>query len=211
VPPSDGLTVTWIGHATLLVQMDGLNVLTDPIFSARCAPVPVPRLAVRYRPPPCTIDDLPHIDAVLISHNHYDHLDNKSVLQLNHRFGPHLTWFVPTGLRTWMHSAGCQRVVELGWWQEHSFVKETVSDGAANWQEHTFVKETVSDGAADWQEHSFVKETVSDGAANWQEHTFVRDGVTDAAAKFVCVPAQHWSKRGIWDDNKVQYHQSLLS
>jgi len=148
-PPAEGLTVTWIGHATVLVQMDNVSVLTDPMFSVCCSPVRVPGVAMRYRRAACNVDDLPHIDAVVISHNHFDHLDHNSVVQLNRRFQPHLCWFVPTGLRQWMHSAGCQRVVELGWWQEHIFVKEGVS------------------------------------------------------IKFACVPSQHWSKRGVLDDNKV--------
>ena len=152
-PPSDGLTVTWIGHSTVLLQMDNMTVLTDPVFGGYCGPVRLPGVGVRYRPAACTVDKLPHVDAVLISHNHFDHLDHQSVIQLNKRFAADLCWFVPSGLSTWMHSAGCRRVVELSWWQEHAFVKD---------------------------QHS-------------------------AAVKFVCVPAQHWSKRGVWDDNKVSW------
>ena len=149
--PADGLTVTWIGHATVLLQMDNVTILTDPVFSDRCSPVRLPRIAVRYRPAACSVAELPHIDCVVISHNHFDHLDSPSVVQLNQRFGAGLRWFVPTGLRTWMHSSGCQSVEELSWWEEYSFAKEGLSE----------------------------------------------------SVKFACVPAQHWSKRGVWDDNKV--------
>jgi len=150
-PPIEGLTVTWIGHSTVLVQMDNINVLTDPVFSSCCSPVRLPGVGVRYRRAACTVDQLPHINAVIISHNHFDHLDYQSVLQLNQRFGADLCWFVPSGLKTWMQSSGCQHVIELNWWQEHEFIKVGFS----------------------------------------------------GSFKFVCVPAQHWSKRGVWDDNKV--------
>ncbi|XP_002741607.1 N-acyl-phosphatidylethanolamine-hydrolyzing phospholipase D-like [Saccoglossus kowalevskii] len=114
-PPS-GIRVTWIGHATVLVQFDGVSILTDPIFSKRCGPTQFmgPK---RFRNPPCTIDELPKIDAVLISHTHFDHLDVNSVKKLNSRFGQSLRWFVPMGLLGWMQSVGCHNVVELDWWQ----------------------------------------------------------------------------------------------
>ncbi|KAM9650883.1 N-acyl-phosphatidylethanolamine-hydrolyzing phospholipase D isoform 3-T6 [Trichechus inunguis] len=81
-----GLRVTWLGHATVMVEMDELIFLTDPIFSHRASPLQWmgPK---RFRHPPCAISDLPPIDAVLISHNHYDHLDYNSVIALNERFG----------------------------------------------------------------------------------------------------------------------------
>ncbi|XP_017709896.1 PREDICTED: N-acyl-phosphatidylethanolamine-hydrolyzing phospholipase D isoform X2 [Rhinopithecus bieti] len=81
-----GLRVTWLGHATVMVEMDELIFLTDPIFSSHASPSQYmgPK---RFRPSPCTISELPPIDAVLISHNHYDHLDYNSVIALNERFG----------------------------------------------------------------------------------------------------------------------------
>lgn len=117
-PPQSGIRVTWIGHATLLIQMEGLNILTDPIFSSRASFVQIagPR---RYRDPPCTIHDLPVIHAVVISHNHYDHLDYGTVQTLNARFGADTRWFVPLGLASWMHNVGCENVIELDWWDEN--------------------------------------------------------------------------------------------
>lgn len=129
-PPAEGLTVTWIGHATVLVQMDHITVLTDPMFSENSGPWRMPLgYTQRFRPPSCTVAELPHVDAVVISHCHFDHLDYQSVLQLNQRFGPQLRWFVPEGLRPWMQSCGCETVVELSWWDEHVFTKEGLDAG----------------------------------------------------------------------------------
>jgi N-acyl-phosphatidylethanolamine-hydrolysing phospholipase D len=87
--------VTWVGHSTFLLQLEGLTLLTDPVFSQRCSPVQWmgPKRVV---PPAFDIShpDLPKVDAVLLSHNHYDHLDKASVLQLNARFGERLRWWV---------------------------------------------------------------------------------------------------------------------
>uniref|UniRef100_A0A8B9GUY4 N-acyl phosphatidylethanolamine phospholipase D n=1 Tax=Astyanax mexicanus TaxID=7994 RepID=A0A8B9GUY4_ASTMX len=115
---SSSLRVTWLGHATVLLEMDGLVVLTDPIFSQRASPVPFlgPK---RYRGPACTVAQLPRVDAVLISHTHYDHLDVDSVTALNSRFGAELRWFVPLGLLDWMRKNGCENVIELDWWEEN--------------------------------------------------------------------------------------------
>ncbi|KAL2102473.1 hypothetical protein ACEWY4_001641 [Coilia grayii] len=112
------LRVTWLGHATVLVELDGLVILTDPMFSQRASPLPLvgPK---RYREPPCTVEQLPHVDAVLISHTHYDHLDLASVAALERRFGPELRWLVPLGLLDWMHGCGCQNVIQLDWWEQN--------------------------------------------------------------------------------------------
>src|SRR5205085_6706530 len=79
-----GLRVTFINHATLLIQLDDLNVLTDPIWSERTSPIPFigPK---RHRPPGIRFDDLPPIDVVLVSHNHYDHLDIPTLQMLGMR------------------------------------------------------------------------------------------------------------------------------
>ncbi|XP_061523705.1 N-acyl-phosphatidylethanolamine-hydrolyzing phospholipase D isoform X4 [Phycodurus eques] len=117
-PSGPGLRVTWLGHASVLVEIDGLNILTDPIFSQRASPVQFmgPK---RYRGPPCSVQQLPRIDAVVISHSHYDHLDAGTVGSLNMRFGAELRWFVPLGLMDWLAKAGCENVMELDWWEEN--------------------------------------------------------------------------------------------
>ncbi len=114
--------VTWIGHATTLVQADGLNVLTDPIFSERAAPVQLigPK---RQQPPGVAMKDLPHIDVVVVSHNHYDHLDRQSVFELDQRAknaGRETVFLVPLGLKPWFANLGIERVIELDWWEKSS-------------------------------------------------------------------------------------------
>jgi N-acyl-phosphatidylethanolamine-hydrolysing phospholipase D len=115
-------TVTWIGHATALVQANGLNVLVDPVFSERASPVQLfgPK---RAQPPGVVMADLPPIDVVLISHNHYDHLDRISVAQLDEHAksaGKTTLFIVPLRLKAWFNSIGIDSVVELDWWQHHS-------------------------------------------------------------------------------------------
>ncbi|XP_054162752.1 N-acyl-phosphatidylethanolamine-hydrolyzing phospholipase D-like isoform X2 [Oppia nitens] len=111
-----GISLTWIGHATTLVHIDGLTLLTDPIFSDRASPSQYFG-PTRYRKAAVSVKELPQIDAVVISHNHYDHLDLGSVLALKDRFGSKLQWFVPLGLSQWMRDEGVENVVEMDWWQ----------------------------------------------------------------------------------------------
>lgn len=108
--------VTWIGHATALVQAGGLNVLTDPMFSERASPLSFvgPK---RHVPPGIALADLPRIDVVLVSHDHYDHLDGPSVDALARQPGGAPLFVVPLGLKAWFAARDIGRVVELGWWQ----------------------------------------------------------------------------------------------
>lgn len=107
--------ITWVGHATMLVQASGLNVLTDPIFSQRASPVQFSG-PQRAQPPGIALADLPRIDVVLVSHNHYDHLDFDSVKSLSQQAGGAPLFLVPLGLKDWFAKAGIATVKELDWW-----------------------------------------------------------------------------------------------
>lgn len=132
-------TVTWIGHATLLVQMDHATFLTDPIWSERASPVPFAGPA-RAQPPGVALDDLPDIDFVIVSHNHYDHLDVATLAKLAERNRQTL-FIVPLENAATLRDAGVGNVVELDW----------------------------------------------------------GGSVEIAGLRVVCLPAQHWSGRSLWD------------
>jgi len=110
--------VTWVGHATMLVQADGLSVLTDPIFSRRASPVQFLG-PPRAQKPGIALEDLPHLDVVVISHNHYDHLDRASVKALARQCGGEPLFLVPLGLKPWLQRLGVTRAVELDWWETY--------------------------------------------------------------------------------------------
>jgi len=108
-------TVTWIGHSTLLVQLDGVNFLTDPTWARRSGPFGGLVGVRRFTPAPMRIEDLPRIDFVLISHDHYDHLDEPTVRRLAEVFNP--TFVVPLGIKAWLADREITNAVELSWGQ----------------------------------------------------------------------------------------------
>lgn len=127
-------TITWIGHATLLIQLSGLNILTDPVWATKMG------FEKRLALPGMGVTDLPEIDVVLISHNHYDHLDIKTIQKLK---GNPLC-LVPKGVGSLLSKRGIPNFEEFHWWET-----KTINQ-----------------------------------------------------VEFIFVPAQHWSKRTLWDTNK---------
>ncbi|HEV8432762.1 MAG TPA: MBL fold metallo-hydrolase [Thermoanaerobaculia bacterium] len=108
------MRVTWVNHATLLLQVENLNILTDPMWSERCSPVSFlgPR---RHRAPGLRFRDLPPIDVVLVSHNHYDHLDVATLHRLRWKFAPLI--ITPLGNTLLMSRVGIRAAKELDWWE----------------------------------------------------------------------------------------------
>jgi L-ascorbate metabolism protein UlaG (beta-lactamase superfamily) len=100
--------VTWVGHASYVLRIGGLTVLTDPVWSRK-----IPGVRVRLTPPGVDWADLPRVDAVVISHNHYDHLDAPTIRRLP-RDTPIL---VPARLGRWFRRRGFERITELDWWE----------------------------------------------------------------------------------------------
>jgi N-acyl-phosphatidylethanolamine-hydrolysing phospholipase D len=112
----DKKTVTWIGHATVLLQVGGYNILTDPHFSQRASPVQWAG-PERVAPLGLAFEDLPPIDIVVISHDHYDALDEQTIKRLHRRPGGEKTrFYVPLGLKKWFASRGVDQVIEMDWW-----------------------------------------------------------------------------------------------
>lgn len=136
-------TLTWIGHSSTLLQIQGVNILMDPVFSDRVSPVSFlgPK---RLVPLPFQLVDLPRIDVVVVSHNHYDHLDLTTLKTLAQRDAKTL-FLVPLGNQSLLQSAGITNVKELDWWDQVPF-----------------------------------------------------DSLT-----FTFTPAQHWTARGIFDNNET--------
>ena len=116
-PPAPSLRAFWIGHASVFIEIDGLRLLVDPIFSDYASPFDIgPR---RFHPPPIAVADLPPIDAVLITHDHYDHLDMRTI---QHLAGRGSTFFVPLGIGAHLQAWGvaAAQLREMEWWQEQT-------------------------------------------------------------------------------------------
>ena len=199
-PPAPPMT-TWIGHATFLVQVGGWNILTDPMFSSRASPVQWAGPA-RYTPPACGVKNLPQVDVVVLSHNHYDHLDANSVAALlakesallasppPPRTGegqPHkpyngTLWVVPLHVKAHLVGMGVppSRVVELDWWD--SFTPALAPGGGGGLSPDAGAGEVTVHGP-----------TPAGGR--------VLPLATTGAPTIYCVPAQHQSARTIWDRN----------
>jgi len=114
---SSGLRVTWLGHSTLLLEVDGMRVLTDPVFGERASPVSFAG-AKRFHPTPVTIAELPKLDAILLSHDHYDHLCASSMRELAKLDVPIVT-SLGVGARLEALGFAPERITELDWWETH--------------------------------------------------------------------------------------------
>jgi L-ascorbate metabolism protein UlaG (beta-lactamase superfamily) len=116
-PPASGLRATWLGHSTVLIEIDGLRVLTDPVWGPRASPL---RLAgpKRFQPVPVSLRAMPPVDLVVISHDHYDHLDYPTIRALARSQVPFVTSLgVGAHLEAW--GVDAERIVELDWWESH--------------------------------------------------------------------------------------------
>lgn len=167
--------VTWLGHATCFVRQGDLRILTDPIFSERASPYQnTPVGIARDVPPVYGANDLPNIDLCLISHDHYDHLDRDSVLQLKDKVGK---WIVPTGVGDFLQEqCGIPRrsIVELEWWESVKLQRK--KDGAWKAVQFTSVGDTPVHPARVFP--------------STPDHVWL-----------TCCPAQHWASRTFFDRN----------
>src|SRR4051812_11308967 len=124
VSPS-GLRVTWLGHSTLLLEVDGVRILTDPVFAKRASPVPLvgPK---RMHPMPISIEQLPQLDAVLLSHDHHDHLDPVAMRHIAQRGMPIVT-SLGVGARLEAFGIHPDQITELDWWETHPLLGNAIS------------------------------------------------------------------------------------
>jgi N-acyl-phosphatidylethanolamine-hydrolysing phospholipase D len=134
---------TWVGHASFLLQVNGWNVLTDPVWSRRVSPV---RWAgpARLTRPGLRFEALPPVDAVLISHDHFDHLDRPTIARIHRRHGERVRWITPLGYGRWFATLGIAPVIELDWWERVSLTAEdrppleVVALPARHWTKRSF-------------------------------------------------------------------------
>lgn len=222
--PCAAPAVTWLGHASVLLRIpwstppspdpvsssppaDMCSILFDPIFSQRCSPVQSFGPA-RYLDPPCGVDQLPPIHAVLISHDHYDHLDYNTILDLwafHHRT---VQFFVPLGLAKWFHyysGVPAHRVTELDWWHETlvSFSSTPGSPDGEEGEEADADTAVEGEGAEGAEGAATQHPPVQPAAGPLGAREVVADAAVDPAAslslKIVLTPAQHRSGRGLFD------------
>ena len=163
-------SVIWIGHSTVLINHKGVTALTDPHFTKRAGPFGMmgPK---RITPPPFNIEDLPKIDIILISHNHYDHLDKQSIIQLLQN-QPQIKFFVPLGLSPILRSFGATEISEVDWWQ-------SVECGGVNIQ---------STQVQHWSRRSFFdrnKTLWSGWMLRWEDFSFYFTGDSGFSGDFM--------------------------
>lgn len=166
------LRATWLGHACYYVEFPtGLRVLFDPVFTDRCSPLSWlgPK---RYTEMPCQIKDIPTIDAVVISHNHYDHLSHPTIMEIA-KLHPNCHFFVPLGNKKWFTACGVEKCTELDWWDEVDFTL------------------TPSQSAAE-------KPVDTTSVASTQAAT-AKPSPESITARISCLPCQHISSRSIHD------------
>ncbi|PMB72038.1 N-acyl-phosphatidylethanolamine-hydrolyzing phospholipase D [Beauveria bassiana] len=170
---SPKLRATWLGHACYYVEFpSGLRVLFDPVFEDRCSPFSFlgPR---RYTPKPCDLGDLPVVDAVVISHSHYDHLSHASVLEIQ-KHQPEAQFFVGLGLESWFRRSGLRKVTELDWWHDAELTVNKVGSGSGS-------------GSSSGVDRG-------DGGNNNHDA-----GTNTITARISCLPCQHTSARTLLD------------
>ena len=112
----DSVAITWVGHSTFIIQIAGTNLLTDPMWSLRSSPVQWMG-PVRMTRPGIAFEDLPDVHGVLLSHDHYDHLDSTTVKRIARRY-PQAPWYAPLGHAGYLEALGVRSVHELDWWQQ---------------------------------------------------------------------------------------------
>ncbi|KZF19682.1 Metallo-hydrolase/oxidoreductase [Xylona heveae TC161] len=169
------LRATWLGHACFYVEFpSGFRVLFDPVFTARCSPFSFfgPK---RYTDVPCQIEDIPTIDAVVISHNHYDHLSHPTIMKIK-ELHPNVHFFAPLGNKKWFLDCGITNVTELDWWESRDISLSAVPSK----DQSTTAKPAVTNPFSDSQGTSAPPPS-------------------DIKATVGCLPCQHTSARTPFD------------
>jgi N-acyl-phosphatidylethanolamine-hydrolysing phospholipase D len=166
-PDFNKAQATLIGHSTVLLQYQGVNILTDPVFSERSS-FSQNIGPKRYTPPALKIDQLPNIDIIVISHNHYDHLDVDSVEALTsvsflrNTNGVQPMWLVPLGLKKWFAQFEITNIEEMDWWQEFKIGNLTIQ---AQPSQHWSRRSIFDTNESLWASWAFIWKGSVDGNA----------------------------------------------
>jgi L-ascorbate metabolism protein UlaG (beta-lactamase superfamily) len=175
------LRATWLGHACYHVEFPGgLRVLFDPVFEECCSPFKAKNFK-RFTNPPCEIEDIPFVDVVVISHNHYDHLSYPTIQRIWKRF-PNVQFLVPLANGAWFESCGIgrERVTELDWWETRDVrLVERRAEGNASSSSNVEVEVTKEGEQNGGHEKKSIVATIG------------------------ALPCQHGSARGPFDRSKA--------
>jgi L-ascorbate metabolism protein UlaG (beta-lactamase superfamily) len=184
------LALTFIGHSTFLLQLDGLTILTDPIFATHAGPFG--RLGPkRARPPALRLEELPAIDVVLVSHNHYDHLDLATLRWLARERRPQFV--TSLGNKPWLEARGVAPVIELDWWQSAEIRSCADEPSRARWSGLTSTR----------------SERVEVNAFHLDSPTAVAAEITPLL-RVTATPAQHFAARTPWDRCRTLWNGFML-
>jgi len=204
--PGTAPQFTWVGHSTVLVQYQGINLLTDPIFSKRCSPIPFlgPK---RETPPALSIEELPPIDYVVISHNHYDHLDKSTVRAL----GDQPLWLVPLGFKAWFKKVGVSpsRVQEFDWWDTLDTGEVLVTaTPSQHWSGRTLLDRNKTLWAS-WHVRIGGFSTWFGGDTGYNPHQFVEIGERLSSADLAMIPIGAYLPRKFMQPSHVDPEQAV--
>ena len=208
-------TLTWIGHATFLLQLGGLNILTDPVFSQRASPFSFAG-PERWVPPGLALVDLPAIDLVVISHDHYDHLDKASVQALAEQRGGAPQFFVPLGIGAHLQAFGypADKITELDWWQEAKFGAATIAATPVQHFSGRWINDRNATLWASWVIRMAGKQVYFGGDTGYSadfSDTYARYGAMDLALIPVGAYAPRWFMAPVHvnPSEAVQIHKDL--
>ncbi|QLY26302.1 MBL fold metallo-hydrolase [Bdellovibrio sp. KM01] len=208
-----GLTLTWLGHSSVLIQMDGMNVLTDPVFSERASPVSFagPK---RYGSLPLSVNELPAIDVVVVSHGHYDHLDLNSLKAIFDLNGGRTRFLVPLGDKALLESEGIRNVQEMDWWESFQVGKLKVTfTPAQHWSARSLFErnETLWGGWMITGPSRQVLYTGDTGYSKDFQDIYQRLGAVDVALIPIGAYSPRWFMKQLHvdTDEAVQIHRDL--
>ena len=182
-PSVDELNITWFGHSTLLMQMHGMNILIDPVFSSYTSPISFVGPS-RFSKLPIDIDSLPKVDIVVISHDHYDHLDYKTIKELDKKVDKYV---VPLGVENHLErwEIDKDKIINMAWWEEIQINGLTIGcTPARHYSTRNFIFDSYNTLWASWvfaDEYHKVFESGDTGFDNHFQKIYEKYGSFDLA------------------------------